>query len=72
MRNSLKQLFYSAHRNVKAVPKTTKVMFNINIQYKVPDNLALLPVVTDVIIGSIFSMNTEADVYLLATLFPTM
>lgn len=27
MRNPLKQLFYSAHRNVKAVPKTTKVMF---------------------------------------------
>ena len=44
----------------------------LHIQYKVPDNLALLPVVTDVITGSIFSMNTEADVYLLATLFPTM
>ena len=44
----------------------------LNIQYKVPDNLALLPVVTDVITGNIFSMNTEADVYLLAALFPTM
>lgn len=27
MRNPLKQLFYRAHRNVKAVPKTTKEMF---------------------------------------------
>ena len=44
----------------------------LNIQYKVPHNLALLPVVTDVITDNIFSMNTEVDVYLLAALFPTM
>ena len=37
----------------------------INIQYKVPDNLALLPVVTDVITG-------KANVNLLAALFTTM
>ena len=40
-------------------------IYIVNIQYKVPDNLALLPVVTDVITG-------KANVNLLAALFTTM
>ena len=42
------------------------------MQYMVPENLALLPFVTDVVTGNFYSRDDKANVNLLAAILTTM